>query len=245
VPPEICPAPSLTSRNRREPTARDPSAARPAALIPDPPEAIMHSTHTAKPEATLETVSAPSTIPPAPQSGVVLCGTPARSASPAATLRTSLVQSVAADEIDWLYENTDDETDPVCVQARATIESWLGELCPEHQLAIALHHDPMPWPEELPGHEEDSFALVLHLLCPSMTRDVRCYTPEQLALRARRRLEIRLEREGSRALHALIRHARWLFSDAVCEYAEVRGRVASVVPASSSSSSSSSFDLDA
>jgi hypothetical protein len=145
-------------------------------------------------------------------------------------LHASQVAAVAADEIDWLYENTDDETDPVCVQARSTIEAWLRELSPEHQLAIAFHHDPTPWPEDLPGHEEDSFALVLHLLCPSTERDTRCSTPHQLALRARRRLEIGLEREGTRALHALIRRARWLFVDAVHAYVEVRGRAPSVVP---------------
>ncbi len=158
-------------------------------------------------------------------------------------LRASQVAAVAADEIDWLYENTDDETDPVCVQARSTIEASLRELSPEHQLAIGLHHDPTPWPEKLPGHEEDSFALVLHLLRPSTERDLRSSTPHQLALRARRRLEITLEREGTRALHVLIRRARWLFSDALRAYAEVRGRVASVVP-ETSSSFASSFDLD-
>jgi hypothetical protein len=159
-------------------------------------------------------------------------------------LHASQVAAVAANEIDWLYENADDETDPACVQARSAIEAWLRELSPEHQAAIALHHNPLPWPEELVGHEEDSFALVLHLLCPSGARDIRCYTPHQLALRARRRLELTLEREGTRALHALIRRARWLFVDAVRAYAEVRGRVASVVP-KTSSSFASSFELDA
>jgi hypothetical protein len=233
------------------------------------PEATMNTQNSISSVAALvdsnaaaETPS-PSTIPPGPQSRVLLCGTPSRSASSnpsaaapcatfwpraeaAATVHASQVLSVAADEIDWLYENTDDETDPECVQARATIEAWLSELSPEHQLAIALHHDPMPWPEELrgsrrgepprtPGHEEDSFALVLHLLCPSTERDMLCYTPEQLALRAHRRLEIQLERDGTHALRTLIRRARWLFLDAVGAYAEVRGRVASVVPETSSS----------
>jgi hypothetical protein len=226
------------------------------------PEATMNTQNSISPVAALidsnaaaETPS-PSSIPPAPQSGLVLLGTAAHSSSStpsappcaefwpraeaAPTLRASQVLSVAADEIDWLHENTDDETDPACVQARATIEAWLNELSPEHQLAIALHHDPMPWPEKLPGHEEDSFALVLHLLCPSTERDMRCYTPEQLALRARRRLEIKLEREGTRSLPTLVRRARWLFSDALRAYAEARGRVASVVP-----ETSSSFDIDA
>ena len=222
----------------------------------------MQNTHTAKPEATLHVASTPSTIPPAPQSGVILARTSPRSASPdrsrsappcaaywprpeaAATLTASQVHSVAADEIDWLFENIDDESDPTCVLARATIEGWLSELAPAHHVAIALHHDPLPWPEELPGHEEDSFALVLYLLRPSTRRDLRYSTPEQRARRARRRLAIMLEREGTRFLDGLIRRARWLFVDAVREYAEVRGRVASVVP-ETASSLDSSFEFDA
>jgi hypothetical protein len=87
------------------------------------------------------------------------------------------VLSAAADEVDWLYENTDDETEPECVRARATIEAWLSELSFEHQLTIALHHDATPWPEELAGHEKDAFALILHALCPSTARDFECYSP--------------------------------------------------------------------
>ena len=203
----------------------------------------------------------PSKIPPAPASGVTLRAAVARTDSPhpssalpcaafwpsgeaAARLRLSQVLSAAADEIDWLYENTDDETDPECVQARATIEAWLGELSFEHQLTIALHHDPTPWPEELrgsrrgepprtPGHEEDSFALILHALCPSTARDFQCYSPRQLELRARRRLELWIECKGARVIDRVIRRARWQFEEAVRAYAEVRGRVPSVVPQAS------------
>jgi hypothetical protein len=141
---------------------------------------------------------------------------------------------VAGDEIDWLYENTDDETDPECIRARATIESWLGDLSFEHQLTIALHHDATPWPEELPGHEEDSFALVLQPLYPSSPRDLKCqYTWRELELRARRRLELWIERKGPRAIDHVIRRARWQFEEAVRAYAEIRGRVPSVVPRAS------------
>jgi hypothetical protein len=203
----------------------------------------------------------PSTIPPAPASGVTLRAAIARTdssnpssalpcaafwagAEAAATLRPSQVLSVAADEVDWLYENTDDETDPECIQARATIESWLGELSFEHQLTIALHHDPTPWPEELrgsrrgdpsrtSGHEEDSFALILHALRPSTARDFQCYSPRQLELRARRRLELWIECKGPRVIDRVIRRARWQFEEAVRAYAEVRGRVPSVVPRAS------------
>lgn len=191
-----------------------------------------------------------STIPPAPASGVTLRAAVARTDSPhpssalpcaafwpradaGATLRPSQVLSAAVDEIDWLYENTDDETDPECVQARATIEAWLGELSFEHQLTIALHHDATPWPEELPGHEEDSFALILHALCPSTARDFECYSPRQLELRARRRLELWIECKGPRVIEHVIRRARWQFEEAVRAYAQVRGRVPSVVPRAS------------
>jgi hypothetical protein len=189
----------------------------------------------------------PSTVPPGPVSGVFVIGRPATNRPPGlpcaehwpgadatATLRPSQVLGVAVDEIDWLYENTDDETDPECIRARATIESWLSELSFEHQLVIAQHHDAAPWPEELPGHEEDSFALVLQSLCPSSPRDLKCqYTPRQLELRARRRLELWIECKGPRVIDRVIRRARWQFEEAVRAYAEVRGRVPSVVPKAS------------
>jgi hypothetical protein len=223
----------------------------------------MNNTHIAHSQVVvaLEVVLSPSSIPPAPQSGVVVRGKATKSASPArsvaavpcaafwpgaaeaATLHTSQVLAAAVDEIDWLYENTDDETDPTCIQARATIEGWLSELTTDHQLAIAAHHDPLPWPEDLPGHEEDSYALVLHLLLPSEDRDLVCYTPGQLETRARRRLVLLVEHKGVRALTPLIRRARWLFEEAVREYAKVRGRAPSVVP-EASASFSSSFDAD-
>jgi hypothetical protein len=208
----------------------------------------------------------PSTIPPAPTSGVKLraaiagttsnpstalpCATYWAGGAAAAvtmrlgpqaqtTLRPSQVLSVAADELDWLFEHTDDEADAVVVQARASIEAWMSELSDAHQAAIAAQHCPLAWPEELPGHEEDSFALVLWLLCPSDRRALRANTAEQLELRARRRLEIALEREGAGAIRALIRRARWLYEEAVRAYAEVRGRVPSVIPAGSTGFASS------
>ena len=213
---------------------------------------LTHNTHSSV-VAVLDSHSAatqPSTIPPAPASGVTLRAAVARTDSPhpssalpcasfwpgaaaEATLRPSQVLSAAIDEVDWLYENTDDETDPECVQARATIEAWLSELSFEHQLTIALHHDATPWPEELRGHEEDSFALILHALWPSTARDFQCYSPRQLELRARRRLELWIECKGPRVIDHVIRRARWQFEEAVRAYAEVRGRIPSVVPQAS------------
>ena len=224
--------------------------------------------------AALHTNSAatnPSTIPPAPTSGVKLraaiagttsnpstalpCATYWAGGAAAAvtmrlgpqaqtTLRPSQVLSVAADELDWLFEHTDDEADAVVVQARASIEAWMSELSDAHQAAIAAQHCPLAWPEELPGHEDDSFSLVLCILCPKGPRDRRFYTAAQLELRARRSLEILVEEGGPGAVRPLIRRARWLYEEAVRAYAEVRGRVPSVIPAGSTGFASS-FEGDA
>jgi hypothetical protein len=146
-------------------------------------------------------------------------------------LQTRAQAVVASAQVDWLYENTDDETDPLCIQARAAIEGWLAELSPEHRLAIALQHDPTAWPEHLPAREEeDSYALVLHHVWPSGPRDLAYSTVQEQAARARRRLEIGLERQGPRGMKARARRARWLFEEALRAYAEVRGRLPSVVP---------------
>ena len=209
-------------------------------------------------QAALSVVAAPSSIPPAPESGVVLTArastsSPARPAAPpcaqlwpaqAAALHASQVLDVAVDEIDWLYENTDDETDPVCVRARASIEGWLAELSPDHQAAIALHHDATPWPEDLPGHEGDSFALALYVLLPTDERSLRFQSFELLCSRARSRVDVRIERDGQRGLRALIRSARWLYEDAVRAYAQARGRVAKVLP-EGSAAFASDFDEEA
>jgi hypothetical protein len=204
----------------------------------------------------LDVVRVPATIPPAPASGVFVTApktakdsTAPSTALPCATywaggavgeaLRPSQVRSVAADEIDWLFEHMEDEADPAVVHARAAIESWMSELSDAHQAAVAAQHCPLAWPEELPGHEDDSFALVLWLLCPSDRLSLRTNRPEQLEYRARRRLEITLERKGARALRTLIRQARWLYEEAVHAYAAVRGTAPSVLPLGSTGFASS------
>jgi hypothetical protein len=187
--------------------------------------------------------SAPATIPPAPVSGVFVVGRPTTKTPPvppcaalwlggaaAETLHPSQILDVAADELDWLFEHTDDETDPAVVHARAAIESWLSELSDTHRAVVSAQHSPVAWPEELSGHEDDSFSLVLCILCPKGPRDRRFYTAAQLELRARRSLEILVEEGGTGAVRPLIRRARWLYEEAVRAYAEVRGRVPSVVP---------------
>ena len=99
----------------------------------------------------------------------------------AETLHPSQILDVAADELDWIFEHTDDETDPAVVHARAAIESWLSELADTHWAVITAQHSPVAWPEELPGHEDDSFSLVLCILCPKGPRDRRFYTAAQLS----------------------------------------------------------------
>jgi hypothetical protein len=201
--------------------------------------------------------SAPATIPPAPASGVFVVGRPTTKTPPrppcaafwlggaaAETLHPSQILDVAADELDWVFEHTDDETDPAVVHARAAIESWLSGLSDTHRAAVTAHHSPVAWPEELPGHEDDSFSLVLCILCPKGPRDRRFYTAAQLELRARRSLEILVDEEGPGAVRPLIRRARWLYEEAVRAYAEVRGRVPSVIPAGSTAFASS-FEGDA
>ena len=208
-------------------------------------------------ETSLDVVGAAETIPPAPASGVFVTRSNATTKAPSApsasppcaalwlggpaaeTLHPSQVLGIAADELDWVFEHTDDETDPAVLQARAAIEGWLSELSETHQAVVAAQHCPLAWPEDLPGYEDDSLALVLWILCPRGPRDRRFYTPRQLELRARRSLAIHVEEEGPRAVRRLIRRARWLYEEAVRAYAEVRGRVPSVIPAGSTGFASS------
>jgi hypothetical protein len=119
------------------------------------------------------------------------------------------------------------------MQARAAIEGWLAELSDEQQRAIALHHSPEPWPDDLEGHDGDSVALAAEQRLPSEPVDL-LYSAEVLAWRARRRVSIAHEREGKAGLRRLVRRSRWLYEDAVRAYAAARGRVASVVPVESS-----------
>jgi hypothetical protein len=200
------------------------------------------------------------TVPPAPASGVFASRRKTKKAPPAPTsappcaalwlggtaaetLHPSQVLGVAADELDWVHEHTDDESDPAVIQARAAVEGWLSELSDVHQAAIIAQHCPVAWPEGFAGHEDDSFALVLCLLCSKSDRSRRFYTPGQLELRARRSLAIVVEEKGQAGVRRLIRQARWLYEDAVRAYAEVRGRVPSVIPTGSTGFASSVDEL--
>ena len=200
------------------------------------------------------------TIPPAPASGVFVTRTATKgapsapsSAPPCAalwlggaaaeTLHPSQVLGVALDEIDWVHEHTDDETDPAVIQARASVEGWLSELSDVQHAAITAHHSPVAWPEGFGEHEDDSFALILCLLCSKSDRSRRFYTPGQLELRARRSFAITVEEKGQAGVRRLIRQARWLYEDAVRAYAEVRGRVPTVIPTGSTGFASSVDEL--
>ena len=58
-------------------------------------------------------------------------------------LRASQVDHVAAEEIEFFF--TRDSDDDASVQARAVIASWMAELAPRDQEALALYYEPEPW----------------------------------------------------------------------------------------------------
>jgi len=194
--------------------------------------------------AAAETPS-PSSIPPGPQSGVVLCGTPARwswstpsAAAPcatswlraeaAATLHASRVDSVAAEEIEFFF--TSDPNDGA-VQARAVIASWIAELAPRDQEALALYYEPEPWPESILDEGLDyssGYALVLSRASASAWRPNhrRQFAAEQIASE---QLRAAVLERGPRALRHLTRRAEWDFATALRAYAKTRGRAPSVL----------------
>jgi hypothetical protein len=228
------------------------------------PEAIMNTQNSISSVAALidsnavaKTLS-PSSIPPVPESGVVLSETPARSissssapsatppcaefwprAEAARTLRASRVDHVAAEEIEFFF--TGDSHDYSTVQPRSVIASWIAELAPRDQEALALYYEPEPWPESILDEGVDyssGYTLVLSRASASAWRPHRRrrFAAEQIAneqLRA-----VVLER-GPRALRHLTRRAEWDFATALRAYAKTRGRAPSVLADLVSASSAS------
>jgi hypothetical protein len=226
------------------------------------PEATMNTQNSISTVAALVDSNAaaktlsPSSIPPAPQSGVVLCGPPAHSSSStpsatppcaefwpraeaAPTLRASQVDHVAAEEIEFFF--TSDPDDGASVPARAVIASWIDELAPRDQEALALYYEPEPWPQSILDGGLDysnGYALVLSRASAFAWRPNhrRQFAAEQIAneqLRA-----VVLER-GPRALRHLTRRAEWDFATALRAYAKTRGRAPSVLAGLVSASSAS------
>jgi hypothetical protein len=195
--------------------------------------------------AAAETPS-PSTIPPAPESGVILCGTPVRSASSApsapppcaelwpradaaATLHASQVDYVAAEEVEFFFAS--DPEDRASIQARAVIASWIAELDPRDKEALALYYEPEPWPESILDEGLDyssGYALVLSRASASAWRPHRRrrFAAEQMA---NEQLRAAVLERGPRALRHLTRRAEWDFAAALRAYSKTRGRAPSVL----------------
>jgi hypothetical protein len=198
----------------------------------------------------------PSSIPPAPQSGVILCETSARSASSApsasppcaefwpraetgATLRASQVDAVAAEEIEFFFTN--DSDDDASIQARAVIASWIAELAPGDKETLALYYEPEPWPQSIldEGFDYSSgYALVLSRASAFDWRSNRRrhFAAEQIA---NEQLRAAVFERGPRALRHLTRRAEWDFATAVRAYAKTRGRAPSVLAGQGRASSAS------
>ena len=194
--------------------------------------------------AAAETPS-PSTIPPAPESGVILCGTPVRSASSApsapppcaelwpradaaSTLRASQVDHVAMEEIEFFFTSDPDDD---AAQARAVIASWIAELDPRDKEALALYYEPEPWPESILDEGLDyssGYALVLSRASASAWRPNRRrrFAAEQMA---NEQLRAAVLERGPRALRHLTRRAEWDFAAALRAYSKTRGRAPSVL----------------
>jgi hypothetical protein len=187
----------------------------------------------------------PSTIPPAPQSGVVLCETPARSTSSSrsatppcaefwpraeavSALRASQADHVAAEEIEFFFTN--DSEDGASVQARAIIANWIAELATQHQEALALYYEPEPWPDSILDEGLDyasGYALVLSRAASAWRPNRRRrFAAEQIA---NEQLRAAVFERGPRALRYLTRRAEWDFATALRAYAKTRGRAPSVL----------------
>jgi hypothetical protein len=190
--------------------------------------------------------SSPSSIPPAPASGVDVrrhgeASPIAPSSSTAdrgarftpdarpAPLRASQVLSIAAEEIEWAHTTT--ETDAASLAARATIESWLELLSDADREVLELRYDPEPWPYWLSDDWQSGFKLVRRMVTlrthrpPFQTRFA-----EEADGAETGQIELAIERHGARVMRDIERRADRDFTAALRAYAHARGRVASVLP---------------
>jgi hypothetical protein len=157
----------------------------------------------------------------------------------AATLRTSQVLSVAAEEIEFFFTN--DSDDSASVQARAVIASWIAELAPRDLEALSLYYEPEPWPESIRVEGLDyssGYALVLSRASAYAWRPNRRrqFAAERIASE---QLRAAVLERGPRALRHLTRRAEWDFATALRAYAKSRGRAPSVLAGLDSASSAS------
>jgi hypothetical protein len=157
-------------------------------------------------------------------------------------LLASQVDHVAAEEIEFFF--TGDADNDACVRARAVIASWIAELAPRDQEALALYYEPEPWPASILEEGLDytsGYALVLSRASAYVWRrnGRRSYAAEQTA---NQQLRAAVLVSGPRALRYLTRRAEWDFATALRAYAKTRGRAPSVLhdPGRASSASEES-----
>jgi hypothetical protein len=141
-------------------------------------------------------------------------------------LRASQVDSVAVDEIAWLFTCSDD--DVASVAARAVIDARLATLDPADQQALALRYDPLPCPPSLKDEWHEGFALALSLASAARWRPVGlpCPAVERLASE---QLADAVRRHGPGVLRGIRRRADWAFATAMRAYAKARGRAPSAL----------------
>jgi hypothetical protein len=146
-------------------------------------------------------------------------------------LRPSQVHHVAAQEIEFFFTTDPDAEDADGALAHAVIASWMAELTPCDQEALALYYEPEPWPESILDEGLDytsGYALVLSRASASVWRrnGRRSYTAEQTA---NQQLRAAVLERGPRALRHLTRRAEWDYATALRAYAKARGRAPSVL----------------
>jgi hypothetical protein len=156
-----------------------------------------------------------------------------------ALLRASEVDHVAAGEIAFFF--TGDSDDDASVRARAVIGSWIAELAPDDQEALALTYEPEPWPASILEEGLDytsGYALVLSRASASLRRrnGRRSVAAERTA---NQQLCAAVLVHGPRVLRHLTRRAEWDFATALRAYAKTRGRAPSVLHGQGRASSAS------
>jgi hypothetical protein len=204
------------------------------------------------PETTMQAALALDTVKTFPTLTLVPSGavnsnaaTPERARRPLAQpedvtlLRASQVDRVATEEIEFFFAS--DSDDDASIRARAVIGSWIAELAPRDQEALALYFEPEPWPESILEEGLDytsGYALVLSRASAFTWRrnGRRSYTLEQSA---NEQLRAAVFVCGPRALRHLTRRAEWDFATALRAYAKTRGRAPSVLDGQVRASSAS------
>ena len=227
-----------TTRSRRRPTPSTETKPMPDALLSAPANDLTVST----PENTMHAALALTAVKTIPTLTLVPdvaansnAATPQRAPRPllpaeeVTLLRASQVDQVAAEEIEFFF--TGDSDDDASVQARAVIASWITELAPRDQEALALYYEPEPWPESILEEGLDytsGYALVLSRASAFVLRRNGCrsYTAEGSA---NQQLRAAVLERGPRALRHLTRRAEWDFAAALRAYAKTRGRAPSVL----------------